>query len=119
MPVTPDSVKLMGVVDDPLHKVWSVGLVTAGVGLMVMVNVLAVPGQVLPAFVKLGVTVILPVMGALVVLVMAPGVVEVTLTETWQDAPAASEATAKRMLLSPATEAAPVVLVTIPQAAGV
>lgn len=69
MPVTPDSVKLMGVVDDPLHKVWSVGLVTAGVGLMVMVNVLAVPGQVLPAFVKLGVTVILPVMGALVVLV--------------------------------------------------
>ena len=58
----------MAAVNDPLHNVWSAGLVTVGVGFMVMVNVLAVPGQVLPALVKLGVTVMVAVMGALVVL---------------------------------------------------
>src|SRR5665647_2784156 len=53
---------------------------------------------------------------ALVVLVILPALV--TLIETWQVAPAARDATENRTLVSPAAEAAPVVLVTTPQADG-
>src|SRR6185369_1688290 len=59
------------------------------------------------------------VVGAAVVLVMLPAVELVTFIATRQVAPAAMVPAVKRMLLSPAAEAAPDVFVTVPQAAGV
>jgi len=56
---------------------------------------------------------------AFVVFNEAPAVLLVTFTSTAQLAPAAKVATFKRALLSPAVEAAPAVVVTVPQAAGV
>ena len=44
VPVT-GPVKLTGDVKLPLHKVWSAGCTTSGIGLTVIVNVLGVPGQ--------------------------------------------------------------------------
>ena len=61
--------KLMAVVEDPLHTVWLATVFTVGIGLTVIVNVLPVPVQVVPALVKAGVTVIVAVTGLLVVLV--------------------------------------------------
>ena len=57
--------------------------------------------------------------GALVVLVAEPAVLEVTFSCTWQELLAASPVAVSRTLLSPAADAAPLVLVTVPQAAGV
>ena len=48
----------------PLHTVW-LATFTVGVGLTVMVNVIGVPGQVMPALVYCGVTVMLATIGAL------------------------------------------------------
>ena len=59
-------VKFTASVAAPLHFVWSAGLLTVGVGLIVMVKVVATPGQLL---VEVGVTVIVPVIGAFVALV--------------------------------------------------
>ena len=56
---------------------------------------------------------------AVVVLLEVPAVLLVTFNCTWQLEPAARLATFNRALLSPAADAAPVVLVTVPQAAGV
>ena len=58
-------VKFTASVAAPLHLVWSAGLVTVGVGLTVMVKVDGTPGQP----VDVGVTVIVPVIGAFVALV--------------------------------------------------
>ena len=52
----------------PLHTVWLTTF-TVGVGLTVMVKVIGVPGQVMPALVYFGVTVMLATMGAFEVLV--------------------------------------------------
>jgi hypothetical protein len=60
-----------------------------------------------------------PAVGALVVFVTPPGVELVTFMTTWQLLPAAMEAALKRTAPSPAAEAAPVVLVTVPQRVGV
>lgn len=57
--------------------------------------------------------------GAAVVFVIAPGVELVTFICTWQLAPVASEDAVKRTLASPTAEAPPLVLVTVPQLAGV
>ena len=56
-------VKLIAVVADPLHSVWSVTGFTVGVGFTVIVNVSGVPGQPL----AVGVTVTVAVTGAAVV----------------------------------------------------
>jgi hypothetical protein len=56
---------------------------------------------------------------AFVVFKAAPIVLEVTFTSTAQLAPTANVATFSLTLLSPAAEAAPVVFVTVPHAAGV
>jgi hypothetical protein len=58
-------VNVIALVAAPLHTVWFEGCVTSGVGLTVIVNVLAVPGQ--PA--AEGVTVMVAVTGALLLLV--------------------------------------------------
>ena len=57
--------------------------------------------------------------GAVVVFVIAPDVLLVTFNCTWQLLLAAIEAALKRTLSSPAADAAPLVVVTVPQAAGV
>ena len=54
-----------------LHLVWSADLVTVGVGLTVIVNETEVPVQPL----AVGVTVIVPVIGAVVVLVAVNGLI--------------------------------------------
>ena len=58
-------VKFTASVAAPLHFVWSTGLSTVGVGLTVIVKVDGTPGQP----VEVGVTVIVPVIGAFVALV--------------------------------------------------
>ena len=58
-------VKFTASVAAPLHLVWSAGLVTVGVGFTVMVKVVGTPGQ--PP-VDAGVTFMVPLIGALVVL---------------------------------------------------
>ena len=55
-------VKFTAVVKAPLHTGWSAGLSTVGVGLTVMVNDTAVPGQPL----AVGVTSTVPVIAAFV-----------------------------------------------------
>ena len=59
-------VKFIAAVDDPVHSVWFGTTPTVAVGFTVMVNVLATPAQ--PVLVTTGVTVIVAVTGALVVL---------------------------------------------------
>ena len=54
-------VKFTAVVDAPLHNDWFDTAFTVGVGLTVIVNVVAVPVQVTPPFVKDGVTVMVAV----------------------------------------------------------
>ena len=61
-------VKLMLAVGAPLHTTWLATGFTVGIGFTVIVNVIGVPGQVTPLL-KFGVTVIVPVNGAPVVLV--------------------------------------------------
>ena len=56
------------VVRTPLHNTWSAGLFTWPAGFTVIENVLAVPTQDVPPFVYVGVTVIIPEMGAVEVL---------------------------------------------------
>ena len=56
--------KLTAVVLAPLHKVWLLTAFTLAVGLTVMVNVVDGPVQLTPPFVKVGVTVIVAVTGA-------------------------------------------------------
>ena len=68
--VTNDPPNVTVDVPAPTQIVWLVGLVTVGTGLMVIVNVFAVPAQVKPPFVYFGVTVIKPEIAALVVLVV-------------------------------------------------
>ena len=58
-------VKFTASVCVPLHFVWSAGFTTVGVGFTVMVNVVGRPGQP----VDIGVTVIVPLIGAIVVFV--------------------------------------------------
>ena len=58
-------VKLIASVATPLHFAWSAGLVTVGVGVTVMTKETGVPGQPL----AVGVTSIVPVIAAFVVLV--------------------------------------------------
>ena len=69
--VVPDTglVNTIGVVVVLAHNVWLATAFTVAVGLTVMVNVLDVPTQLTPAFVNVGVTVMVAVTGALVVLV--------------------------------------------------
>lgn len=61
-------VKLTAAVGDPLQTNWSAGWFTLAVGFIVMVNVIAVPVQLIPAFVNVGVTVMVAVTGVLPVL---------------------------------------------------
>jgi hypothetical protein len=64
VPLT-EPVKLTAFVAAPLQRVWLAGCATSGVGLTVMVKLCAVPGHPL----AVGVTVIVAVTGALVVLI--------------------------------------------------
>jgi hypothetical protein len=57
------------VVGAPLHTTWLATAVTVAVGFTVIVNVLDVPAHVTPALVYEGVTVIVAVTGAVVVLI--------------------------------------------------
>lgn len=61
-------VKLTGVLLAPLHNTWFGTGVTVAVGLTVMVKLRGVPTQLTPALVYVGVTVIVAVTGALVIL---------------------------------------------------
>lgn len=58
-------VKAITLVAEPLHKVWSAGIITSGVGFTLIVKVIDGPGQP-PA---VGVTVIVAITGTLVVLI--------------------------------------------------
>ena len=62
-------VKLTAAVALPLHSTCDATAFTVGTGFTVMVNVCDVPVQVMPPLVKVGVTVIVPVTGAVVKLV--------------------------------------------------
>jgi hypothetical protein len=62
-------VKEMAVVALPLHNTCSGTAATAGVGLTVMSKLIGLPVQVTPAFVNLGVTIMVAVMGLDVVFV--------------------------------------------------
>jgi len=64
VPLT-EPVKATAAVAEPLHNAWLAGSATSGIGFTVMVKLCAVPGQPL----AVGVTVMVAVMGALVVLV--------------------------------------------------
>ena len=57
--------KVTGAVGDPLHSNWfdGNGAVITGVGLTVIVKLIGEPGQLTPALVKVGVTVIVAVTG--------------------------------------------------------
>lgn len=57
--------KLTAAVADPLHSIWLAGTgdVATGVGLTVIVNVKGVPTQLIPPLVKVGVTVIVAMIG--------------------------------------------------------
>lgn len=68
-------VKLTAVVAAPLHTTWLATALTVGDGLTVMVKVLAVPVQVVPPLVKVGVTVMVAVTAALVLLVARNGAI--------------------------------------------
>ena len=56
-------VKFTAVVGFPLQTTWSDGSFTCADGLTVIMKVCAVPGQLAPPFVKVGVTVMLAVTG--------------------------------------------------------
>lgn len=58
-------VKLITLVAEPLHKIWFAGRTTSGVGFTVIIKFCGVPGQSIDD----GVTVMVAVMGALVVLI--------------------------------------------------
>ena len=60
-----DPVKLTAAVGDPLQTNWSAGWLTLALGLTVMVKVVAVPLQVIPALVNVGVIVMVAVTGVL------------------------------------------------------
>ena len=62
-------VNVTGVVNAPGHTDWFGTAFTVGVGLTVIVNETGVPVQVVPPFVYVGVTVIVPVIGTKVPLV--------------------------------------------------
>ena len=51
-----------------MHSIWSAGWLTTAVEFTVMVNVLGVPGQLMPPLVNTGVTVMVAVTGVLPVL---------------------------------------------------
>lgn len=68
VPATPEPEKIIAALLIPLHKARSPGLVTVGVGLTVIVNVLVVPAQGAP-LVKVGVTMIVAVTVVVPVLV--------------------------------------------------
>jgi hypothetical protein len=57
------------VVVTPLHIAWFAGWLTCPVGLTVMVNVFEGPGHPVPPKLKTGVTIMVPVMGAVVLFV--------------------------------------------------
>jgi hypothetical protein len=61
--------KLMAAVDEPLHKTWLPTIFTVMAGCTVIVNVVAVPIQLTPLLVYVGVTVILATNGAVPLLV--------------------------------------------------
>ena len=61
--------KFTGDVFDEWHNTWLAGMSAAGTGFTVMVNDAGVPVQVSPALVNAGVTVMVALTGALVVLV--------------------------------------------------
>ena len=67
--------KLTAVIFVPLHTVWSAGSLTCATGLTVNVNVSAVPVQLTPLFVKVGVTVIVAVTGDVPALTAANAVI--------------------------------------------
>ena len=58
-------VKFTGAVCAPGQTDWLAGWLTVGVGLTVIVNVVVAPVQVVPPLVKVGVTTIVPVIGAM------------------------------------------------------
>ena len=62
-------VNTIGVVDVFAHKVWLATAFTVAVGFTVMLNVVAVPTQLTPPLVKVGVTVIVATTGVVVTLV--------------------------------------------------
>jgi hypothetical protein len=59
----------IAVVDDPLQSTWLATALTVAVGFTVMVNVDAIPTQLTPLFVNVGVTVIVATTGVVVLLV--------------------------------------------------
>src|SRR5664279_1626018 len=69
LPPTVGLLKLTAVVGVLLHTTWLATAFTVAVGFTVMVKLIGAPPQVTPALVKLGVTVIVAVTGALVALV--------------------------------------------------
>jgi hypothetical protein len=62
-------VNIIGVDDEALHNTWLATAFTVAVGLTVMLNVLEVPTQLTPPFINVGVTVIVAITGAVVILV--------------------------------------------------
>jgi hypothetical protein len=62
-------VNIIGVDDDALHNTWLATAFTVAVGFTVMLNVFAVPTQLTPPFINVGVTIIVATTGAVVVLV--------------------------------------------------
>ena len=62
-------VNIIAVDEDALHKTWLATAFTVAVGFTVMVNVLAVPTQLTPPFINVGVTVMVAITGAVVTLV--------------------------------------------------
>lgn len=59
----------MAVVVAPLHNTWLAGTFTFAVGLTVIVNVVGVPGQLVPPLVNTGVTVMVAVTGVVPLLI--------------------------------------------------
>ena len=62
-------VNTIAVDDEPLHNTWLATAFTVAVGFTVIVNVDAMPTQLTPLFVKVGVTIIVATTGAVVLLV--------------------------------------------------
>lgn len=107
-----DPVKLTAAVVDPLQTNWSAGWLTLAVGFTVMVNVVAVPEQLMPPLVNVGVTVIVAVTGVLPVLIaindgmalapLAPRPIEVLLLVQLYTVPAKGPVKVTAVVAAPA-----------------
>ena len=81
-----EPVKFTGAVPAPLQTNWSAGWLTLAVGFTVMVNVVAVPVQLIPPLVNVGVTVMVAVTAVLPALIaINDGIVLVPLAASPMD----------------------------------